>query len=127
MPVVPYQNYLDTEATLMLEYGFKNFDFSGAIQHLFQLDHPAADRPFTPDVLRGYFERLRRLFALYTVDDDLLRDFVAKENEHLARAIAVYGKLTILPVLTTDEPTLALLLAALRIDIWTELETAYDP
>ena len=107
---------------LMLEHGFSNFEFSDTMLRLFKADHPPNEPSITSGMARSYFERLRRLFALHTDNDDLLRDFIARENEHLARSVAVYGKLTVLPVLTTDYPTLALLLAALRINIWSDID-----
>jgi hypothetical protein len=117
----PYVQHLDAEATARVESLATRFDADDLLLKLYQLDHPAATRsaaPPAPPLVRDYFERLRLLFAQQTAHDRLLRGFVAREADLLFRAKVIFGKLTVLPILTNDEAVLSLSLSQLRSGIW---------
>lgn len=118
MPPPPYEQYLDVDAMLRLEFGLKGFILQDALFDLYRFDHPGSHEPVTPSTARAHFERLRRSFAAQTEDDYLLRDFVASERDRLKRAVALNGKLTLMLPIANDCSTFSLLLSDLGLAIW---------
>lgn len=118
----PYRQYLDTEATLALEFTIKNFDGADALHQLHQFDHQGEPDAAALSDPRAHFERVRRLFAAQTGDDYILRDYVASECDSLRRALAINGKLTIMAPITNDNAILSALLSELATAIWADIE-----
>ncbi len=116
----PYYDMLDTDSILSLETKIAESDRAKLLSILRQIG--SLPIPYKTDETAdvAFFQRECRHFVQEARNDTALYSYLLAESDVLKRALAICGKLTLMPRFCYDIATFAVLLAYEGASIWLE-------